>query len=373
MEIRYWPYEKRFWLALVGALLSAWIVLEVLDPYPASWLWRKLFGDSYVVNITLDLGVEGKRSQFNRAVRCLEYFSFGNPMTGGSGTARHLGVEAIGWDLRAGTGLLLVVPWVCDLKSRSADVEANAISGPKPIAVDHLPLIARTESTGEQRVVEAYVSLAAYAGSKARIEFHSISAQVGGLFSFPDERDQFEWFRESTGGPFKSRTETRQLLSIYALEVPEPVWRNEPELVAFASDSQSPRFLTDQLTGIVADSDWRPELPRWEDLMLGLGVPPGPTPAGARRDLGPNVRRTFDSVIPLRFDGEAFVLSPEEAGLAIFYSSPIGDKYYLSEHRYKINDIIIETNRQTAAILYQPDTKKMYWLRRQRFLPRNRR
>ena len=361
--LKYWMPTKA---GLLAILVFAWIVSEVLDPYRGSWLWRVLFSDSVVVALTLDVSVDGERLELSRAIRCVQYYSATLPR---SGQVNYRAVEAIGWKLASGGALLLIVPRVCGLRGKIEGSDGKKRMGLRKIHPDHLPLLAWIADTDDPQPVEAYVSQSAYDREGARLQFHGISARIDSSAIFADDRDQFEWFRQSQGGPYQPKIYGPRLRHFYAGKVPEELWRRVPALVDFAKSTKHSSFLPKHLRGPISKGDPGLKLPSWGEIMHGFGIPPGPSARGDSTGRQGSRGTSFGDIIPFRRDGDAFVLSPEDQGKALLYPPPIATRRHLHEHRFKVGQEVIQPTGGLFDVLYDAQAQEMYWVQTWHFLP----
>lgn len=362
------PLRRRIW-SVAFLLVFVWIVIEAIDPYRGSWLIRTLFTDSFLIELEADLTVDGQPVRLQRVVKCVTYWSHGNinnPKLFGTKTYR--AVETIGKRLSSGAGVMMVVPNICSSRAGSKVVDGQVITGLPPLPDDHLPLIAWTASVDEPTVVEAYVSPSAYSSPSARVAFHELKLHEVGFWRFSDWRDEFEWSRESTGmlGRKASGFE-----ALFSFPISEEDWSHSSTLASYLNQVQKPQYLPKAMAKLVYDLP-SVESAGWSSMFSGDGVPPGPLPNGSTTRQG-SPGATFDSIIPFRKQGNAFIAAPERRGIALLYPLDAQEPWQIRwDFSISIGDESLEPlaeNRDVTTIVYHPGTRLLYLMQRPYTLP----
>lgn len=235
-------------------LVAMWSSAGVgVDGNPGSWLLRSLFHDGpRYFELTAELEVEGEPVKITRVVECQPYFYHYDTwyfrkqwyMTNSAMTHR----------LRDGSGVIVVIPEVCERLARPQPANAPPWSAIADLPADFVPLIAWTADADNPDALEVYHSFEALERADARVHFKSIVLRNDSSLQPSDSPDEFGlWINADIQSQFKGGQPDHRLnyIGYYLVPIEEKKWREIPELKATLSDMTSSEFLSKDVKSIV--------------------------------------------------------------------------------------------------------------------------
>ena len=313
----YWPQPKPmpWWQwplwAIPPILMAAWIWIERHDERPGLWIDRTLWTPSLFFELDARLAVAGEEVRLRRSIECVRY-DIGPAFGGPSGIQSYVTPQSVGQRLDAGGAIMLVVPDVCAELGRWAARTPKARDGATayPLPEDYLPLIAWTPTPHDPEMIEAYVARSYYERSDARVLFHDLTIRLATPSADAPAEDEFAWFFPSLTAYPPEECGRIPYFALYVVPTSEAEWSDSEAIARLLRSIDKPSLV-----------DWAG---REDALRHAKRIPTPFTPwEPSRQRLQPQINGagTQDEyhgrLIPLRWDGTAFVISPEDHGVVI--------------------------------------------------------
>lgn len=248
---------------------------------------------SFYYEFGVDLSYDGQPLTISRVVECV-------PPNVGRRTFPAMGrsQEAIAEQLADGSGLIVVIPSLCDPETW-------------PLSPEYVPLILWTEEIENPQLLEAYLSEALLRSGNARITLHKAFARQSSSVNFVGASRDFVLFAYSSlGDVFRDyHTKGKRYVGLTARTIARDEWMKEPRLVSALSAVETPgpipRGISDTLNQ---------KFPYGYDWFT---LNPNPKNNMPRRR--PTRQEALDKQTPLRWIDSAFESDMTHPGIALVY------------------------------------------------------
>jgi hypothetical protein len=337
--------------------------MEGQDPFPGSWVFRRLFVDSNAFSMKVNLIVEGQPVHLQRTIKCQKYIASYKagmpwlPQYGWEAAERSFGKK-----LDDGSAIFVVTPSSCNSR-RFSELQGDLIR-----QSEYLPLIVWTRDVVQRDGFEAYVASDFYKGSGARVQI--AAAQMSDAIGPVDGSGSsgLDWIDRGVR-PYTKYRRSTPYVSLYALAVPEKFWAANRAIADRLLSITEPTLLDSrfhrEIQAFVLEQDSFGLL--WE----GGGVPHGIQSPALARVSGQTgeklVFRSFDGIRPLRIDAGHWILSKGEAGVLVFYraapTSPSrAELESVSRLSFLFGGKTFDRPAENYSV-YDPDEKMLYVIR----------
>jgi hypothetical protein len=271
-------------LALATALVTVGGVSEIS---PADG------GSTFYYEFGIELSYKTRPLTIRRVIECLEpnvaHRTF--PATGRS-------QEAIAEKLEDGSGLIAIIPNLCDHEAW-------------PLSPAYVPLLFWTATTSNPQLLEGYLSEDLLKSGKARITLLRVFARPTTKEHFVGAARDFTLFSSSGRGDVFRAYSTRgmEYMGLTARVVPRDEWARIPELAPKLSKIKAAGIVPSELLGPI--SEHFPFAYDWDTLS------PNPKTGWPRNTA---IRRdALDKAVSLRWAEKAFEIAPELRGTVLIY------------------------------------------------------
>lgn len=226
-----------------------------IDGGSGSWLLRALFHDGpRYFELTADLEVEGEAVEITRVIECQPYFS--HQFAVGYFRKRWYRTnEAMTQRLPDGSGVIVVVPDICNKVARQQPPDAPTWRAFPALPDDFVPLILWTPDADNPEVLESHHSFESVERPDARVRFKGIALRNDPhLETIVLAGELGTWNSAFYGGyGIGNRPqESPNYVGYYLVAIGEAEWRQVPELRSALEGRAESGFLEPELASVVS-------------------------------------------------------------------------------------------------------------------------
>jgi hypothetical protein len=297
------------------------------------------------------LTVDGEDVHIRRLIECVGYgpglgqaLGFKRPRY--SGIKQYATPQSVGQRLAAGGAVMLVVDDVCYGLDRWASDTPGAREGTiaYPLPDDYLQLIAWTPTPDDPEMIEAYVTRSYYERPDARVRLRDLTIRLARPNSDARKEDEFAWFYPASDEYPPEKYGRASYFGLYMVPISQTEWSESEEIARLLRSIDRP--------SIVAWGESERALQQ-SDRIPKPFTPWGTTSGTPSRQLlrpeilgvkGQEVEYR-QRIVPLRWDGKAFVMSPADRGAVVLYRTPAWANPDGAPLRVRFRDVVLVKER----------------------------
>ena len=273
--------QRLFVAAIVVAgafIIGGYVAYRYFSQPPRSYFE---FGASLVYN--------GQRFELSRTIACIAGSGHGGPATGRS-------QEAIAERLSDGSGILVMVPSLCDPEAW-------------PLSERYVPQILWTANAEQPDVLEAYMSEELLRSANSRLTLKSVYARPSTAQKYDENPKDFTFLsKDPSGDPYREyHGPGLQYFGFIGRLVDSNQWHQVPEIAAALTKQQVP--------GNIPSDHYLP-FNQYFPLVTNLVEILGGAPQTEKRIAN---KIALDDAVALRWDGQTFTPDEQRRGVVLLY------------------------------------------------------